>query len=63
MSHVRSARPDHCTGERYASFQDASPVLRLLNAPKRGKWTAIACPICRGWHLVDPNKTETTNAR
>lgn len=64
MTSIRALRPEHCTSERYATFADASPVLRLLNSPKRGKWTALQCAICRGWHLVDPKpSTEKTNVQ
>lgn len=64
MSVIRGTRTDHCTGERYATYADASPVLVLLNGPRRDRWTATQCAICRGWHLVAPKaKTETTNVR
>lgn len=64
MTVIRGTRAENCTGERYATYADASPVLGLLNSTRRGRWTATQCAICRGWHLVDPKfKTETTNVR
>lgn len=48
---VRGLRPEHCQGERYATWQDIAPVLDHLNRTRNQQRMAVRCAVCNGWHL------------
>ena len=48
---VTGLRPEHCQGERYATWADVAPVLAQLNRTRSQPRMATRCGICNGWHL------------
>lgn len=48
---VTGLRPEHCLTERFATYAEASPKLRTLNAKRGARWGVTQCGLCRGWHL------------
>lgn len=49
---IRSTVHQECQEDRYDTYTDAAPVLRILNRKGKPAQMAVTCPHCGGWHIV-----------